>query len=70
MGRAGGILFALIFWYFCIKTKVRKEKKITFDNFFEELLIASLPQGCTLLSRHLFSRTPINHPTIRHEARA
>ncbi len=23
VGKAGGILFALIFWYFCIKTKVR-----------------------------------------------
>jgi len=29
-GRAGGIFFALIFWYFCIKTKVRKEKKSKF----------------------------------------
>jgi hypothetical protein len=25
VGRAGGILFALIFWYFCIKTKARTD---------------------------------------------
>ena len=34
IGRAGGILFALIFWYFCIKTKVRKRNKVNFENFF------------------------------------
>ena len=33
-GRADGILFALIFWYSYIKTKVRKGNKVNIDNFF------------------------------------
>ena len=60
IGRAGGILFALIFWYFCIKTKVRKrKKKISINSFRNFWLQAFIKVGHCFLGNY-FPQTAIN----------
>jgi len=54
--RAGGILFVLIFWYFCIKTKVPKKNIENFDIIiFSGLIFPDTNHYFLLIRRKVFA---------------